>query len=40
MLRGCLEHERLKPAVIRTNIDNVTNLLKLKQVMVLGLLEL
>ena len=38
-LRGLLEHERLKPAVIRTNGGNVTNLSKLKQVMALGLLE-
>ena len=40
LLRGLFEHERLKPAVIRTNHGNVTNLSKLKQVMVLGLLEL
>ena len=39
-LRGLFEHERLKPAVIRTNQGNVTNLSKLKQVMALGLLEL
>ena len=39
LLRGLFEHERLKPAVIRTNQGNVTNLLKLKQIMVLGLLE-
>ena len=38
-LRGLLEHERLKPAVIRTNHGNVTNLSKLRQVMALGLLE-
>ena len=40
LLRGLFEHERLKPAVIRTNQDNVTNLSKLKQVMSLGLLVL
>ena len=39
LLRGLFEHERLKPAVIRTNQGNVTNLSKLRQVMALGLLE-
>ena len=39
LLRGIFEHERLKPAVIRTNQGNVTNLLKLKQIMALELLE-
>ena len=39
LLRGIFEHERLKPAVIRTNRGNVTNLSRLKQVMALGLLE-
>ena len=39
ILRGLFEHERLKPAVIRTNHGNVTNLSKLRQVMALGLLE-
>ena len=38
LLRGLFEHERLKPAVIRTNQGNVTNLSKLKQVMASGLL--
>ena len=38
LLRGLFEHERLKPAVIRTNLGNVTNLSKLKQVMSSGLL--
>ena len=33
MLRGIFEHERLKPAVIRTNQGNVQNLAKLKQIM-------
>ena len=32
LLRGLFKHERLKPAVIRTNQGNVTNLSKLKQV--------
>ena len=39
LLRGLFEHERLKPAAIRTNQGNVTNLSKLRQVMALGLLE-
>ena len=39
LLRGLFEHERLKPAAIRTNHGDVTNLSKLKQVMALGLLE-
>ena len=38
LLRGIFEHKRLKPAVIRTNQGNVTNLSKLKQVMSSGLL--
>ena len=38
LLGGIFEHERLKPAVIRTNQGNVTNLSKLKQVMSSGLL--
>ena len=38
LLRGLFKHERLKPAVIRTNQGNVTNVSKLKQVMSSGLL--
>ena len=38
LLRGLFEYERLKPAVIRMNQANVTNLSKLKQVMSSGLL--
>ena len=38
LLKGLFEHKRLKPAVIRTNQGNVTNLSKLKQVMSSGLL--
>ena len=38
LLRGLFEHKRLKPAVIRMNQGNVTNLSKLKQVMYSGLL--
>ena len=40
LLRGLFEHERLKPAAIRTNHGNVTNLSILRHVMALGLLEL
>ena len=32
LLRGLFEHERLNPAVIRTNEGDVTNLANLKQV--------
>ena len=35
-LRGLFEHERLKPANIRTNQGNVQNLAQLKQVMNAG----
>ena len=34
---GLFEHERLKPAVIRTNQGNVCNLAQLKQVVALGM---
>ena len=33
ILRGIFEHERLKPAVIRTNHGNVQNLAELRQIM-------
>ena len=33
MLGGIIEHERLKPAVVRTNQGNINNLAELKQVM-------
>ena len=36
ILRGLFEHERLKPANIRTNQGNVQNLVQLKQVMNVG----
>ena len=39
LLRGLFKHEKLKPAVIRTNQGNVTILSKLKQIMALELLE-
>ena len=40
LLRGLFKHERLKPAVIRTNQGNVMKLSKLKQVMCSRLLLL
>ena len=33
ILRGLLEHERLKPANIRTSQGNIQNLEQLKQIM-------
>ena len=39
LLRGLVEHKRLKPAVIRTNQGNVTNISQMRQVIDLGLLE-
>ena len=33
ILKGIFEHERLKPAVIRTNHMNVQNLAELRQIM-------
>ena len=33
MLRGIFEHERLKPAIIRTNQGNVQNVAESKQIM-------
>ena len=33
ILKGIFEHERLKPAIIRTNHGNVLNLAELRQVM-------
>ena len=37
ILRGLFEHERLKPAIIRTSHGNVHNLAQLKQIMTLGM---
>ena len=36
LLQGFFEHERLKPAIIKTDKGNVTNLAALKKVMTLG----
>ena len=33
ILRGIFEHERLKPAIMRTNQGNVQNLADLRQIM-------
>ena len=38
LLRGLFEHERIKPAIIRTSEGNVSNLAHLKQVMLTGIL--
>ena len=37
ILRGLFEHERLKPANIRTGQENVHNLVQLKQVINIGM---
>ena len=37
ILRGLFEHERLKPAILRTSRGNVNNLSQLKQVINVGL---
>ena len=33
ILKGIFEHERLKPAIIRTNHGNIQNLAELRQIM-------
>ena len=38
LLRGLFEHERIKPAIIRTSEGNVNNLAHLKQVMSTGIM--
>ena len=37
ILRGLFEHERLKPAMLRTSEGNISNLSQLKQVINVGL---
>ena len=37
ILSGLIEHERLKPANIRTSQENIQNLAQLKQIMNTGL---
>ena len=38
LLRGLFEHERIKPAVIRTSGGNVTTLAHLKQIASIGMI--
>ena len=38
LLQGLFEHERIKPAIIRTSEGNVTNLVHLQQVMSIGIM--
>ena len=38
LLQGLFEHERIKPAIIRTSEGNITNLAYLKQVMSVGIM--
>ena len=38
LLQGLFEHERIKPAVIRTSDGNMTNLVHLKQVISVGMI--
>ena len=38
LLQGLFEHKRIKPAVIRTNEGNITNLAHLKQVISAGMI--
>ena len=37
VIRGLFEHERLKPAILRTSEGNIGNLSQLKQVINVGL---
>ena len=37
ILQGLFEHERLKPLILRTSEGNVSNLVKLKQIINVGL---
>ena len=38
LLQDLFEHERIKPAVIRTSEGNITNLAHLKQIMLIGMM--
>ena len=38
ILQALFEHERLKPAILRTSERNVSNLVKLKQIINTGLI--
>ena len=37
ILQGLFKHKRLKPAILRTSEENVNNLVKLKQIINVGL---
>ena len=37
ILRGLFQHERLKPAILKTSEGNINNLSQLKQVINIGL---
>ena len=37
ILRGLFEHERLKPMILRTSEGDISNLVKLKQIINVGL---
>ena len=37
ILQGLFEHERLKPVILRTSEGNISNLVKLKQIINIGL---
>ena len=37
ILQGLFEHERLKPTILKTSEGNVSNLVKLKQIINIGL---
>ena len=37
ILQGLFEHERLKPVILRTSEENISNLVKLKQIINVGL---
>ena len=37
IVRGLFEHERLKPAMLKTSEGNISNLSQLKQVINIGL---
>ena len=38
LLPGLFEHDRIKPAIMRTSEGNITNLAHLKQVMSVGIM--
>ena len=38
LLQGLFEHERIKPAIIRTSESNITDLAHLKQIILVGIM--